>query len=335
MTDNPFDRLAAHGRLADAHRDRGGRRRARRLSRRLLRRSAASTRSGSSSACRPPTAPSTSRRAPRRSSSTRSTSVTTRSRACSARRPRPTSEVDKFLSCDVGARARRRPRARRVRLVRGDACATESSSGTTWASCSTSRDLGEASRAGEPRLGFQGVARSRGRQSRVTDSVRAHTHSRRVVTDRVRYRTFMFDSARWDGFEFRDDDIVISTSPKCGTTWTQMLCALLIFQDSALRPSALSQISPWLDQQTRKLDTVLATLDAQQHRRFIKTHTPFDGLPLDDRVTYLCVGRDPRDVFLSMDHHWANMDMDAVRQRTRRRRRQRRRRGAPVADRRW
>ena len=58
---------------------------------------------------------------------------------------------------------------------------------------------------------------------------------------------------------------------------------------------------------------MLATLDAQQHRRFIKTHTPFDGLPVDDRVTYLCVGRDPRDVFVSMDHHWANMDLDAVR----------------------
>ena len=132
------------------------------------------------------------------------------------------------------------------------------------------------------------------------------------MTDRVRYRTFMFDNARWEGFEFRDDDIVISTSPKCGTTWTQMLCALLIFQDSHF-PRPLSHISPWLDQQTRRLDTVFATLEAQRHRRFIKTHTPFDGLPIDDRVTYLCVGRDPRDVFVSMDHHWANMDMDAVR----------------------
>ncbi len=131
------------------------------------------------------------------------------------------------------------------------------------------------------------------------------------MTDRVRYRTFMFDNTRWDDFEFRADDIVISSSPKCGTTWTQMLCALLIFQDSHFaRP--LTEISPWLDQQTGKLDTVLATLEAQQHRRFIKTHTPLDGLPIDDRVTYLCVGRDPRDVFVSMDHHWTNMDMDAV-----------------------
>jgi aryl sulfotransferase len=132
------------------------------------------------------------------------------------------------------------------------------------------------------------------------------------VTGRVHYRTFMFDSARWDGFQFRDGDIVVSTSPKCGTTWAQMLCALLIFQDAQFdRP--LSEISPWLDQQLRPLDTVVALLEAQQHRRFIKTHTPLDGLPHDERVTYLCVGRDPRDVFLSMDHHWTNMDMEVVR----------------------
>ena len=121
----------------------------------------------------------------------------------------------------------------------------------------------------------------------------------------------MFDSARWDEFRFRADDIVISSAPKCGTTWTQMLCALLVFQDSHFdRP--LSEISPWLDQSTGKLDTVLATLDAQEHRRFIKTHTPFDGLPFDERVTYLCVARDPRDVFVSMDHHAANLDLGAA-----------------------
>ena len=132
------------------------------------------------------------------------------------------------------------------------------------------------------------------------------------MTGRVHYRTFMFDSARWDGFQFRDGDIIVSTSPKCGTTWAQMLCALLIFGDARFdRP--LSEISPWLDQQLHPLDTVVARLDAQDHRRFIKTHTPLDGLPFDERVTYLCIGRDPRDVFLSMDHHWSNLDMDVVR----------------------
>jgi hypothetical protein len=127
--------------------------------------------------------------------------------------------------------------------------------------------------------------------------------------DRRRYRNFVYDSARWDAFEFRDDDIVISTPAKCGTTWMQMLCALLLFRTPDL-PAPLADLTPWLDMQTRPLDDVLSQLDAQRHRRFIKTHTPLDGLPFDRRVTYLHVCRDPRDVALSWDNHMANMDLD-------------------------
>jgi aryl sulfotransferase len=126
-----------------------------------------------------------------------------------------------------------------------------------------------------------------------------------------RYRSLVFDSARWEGFVFRPGDIVISTPPKCGTTWTQMICALLVFQTTEFETS-LDRISPWLDMQTRDIASVRADLEAQTHRRFIKTHTPFDALPFDADVTYICVGRDPRDVFRSYDHHMANMDLMAV-----------------------
>lgn len=125
----------------------------------------------------------------------------------------------------------------------------------------------------------------------------------------VRYRNVVFDSGRWADFEFRDDDIVLSTPPKCGTTLTQMICALLILQDPA-RITSIDEFSPWLDMQTRPRDEVFARLAAQEHRRVIKTHTPLDGLPWDDRVTYICVARDPRDVALSWDNHWANLDID-------------------------
>lgn len=123
----------------------------------------------------------------------------------------------------------------------------------------------------------------------------------------VRYRTLLFDSARWDGFVFRPGDIVISTPPKSGTTWMQMICALLIFQTPRLG-GPLGLISPWLDMLTRPLDAVRAQLDGQDHRRFIKSHTPLDGLPFDERVTYICVGRDPRDAALSFGNHMANLD---------------------------
>jgi hypothetical protein len=124
---------------------------------------------------------------------------------------------------------------------------------------------------------------------------------------RTRYRSIIADSRRWDGFAFRTGDIVISTPPKCGTTWTQMLCALLIFDGPAF-PAPLEKVSPWLDNCIRPLTEVTAALAAQTHRRFIKTHTPLDGLPLHPDATYLVVGRDPRDVAISMEHHVANMD---------------------------
>jgi hypothetical protein len=128
---------------------------------------------------------------------------------------------------------------------------------------------------------------------------------------RRRYRNLIMDSRRWDGFRFRDDDIVIATPSKCGTTWMQMMCALVLFQDPEL-PAPLTRLSPWLDVQTESVDSVFAELEAQTHRRFIKTHTPFDGIPHDSRVTYIAVGRDPRDVALSWDNHFSNMKLDVI-----------------------
>lgn len=50
------------------------------------------------------------------------------------------------------------------------------------------------------------------------------------------------------------------------------------------------------------LDLVMARIEAQQHRRFVKTHTPLDGVPLDPRATYIVVGRHPLDTAVSRGH---------------------------------
>jgi hypothetical protein len=130
------------------------------------------------------------------------------------------------------------------------------------------------------------------------------------VTPR-RYRTWLADSARWDGFAFRDGDIVISAPSKCGTTWLQMICALLVLQTPEL-PRPLTELSPWLDIRTGRIADVVAALEAQPHRRFIKTHTPLDGLPFDERVTYVCAARDPRDAAISQENHLATMNRDVL-----------------------
>jgi hypothetical protein len=52
----------------------------------------------------------------------------------------------------------------------------------------------------------------------------------RVSTVPIRYQSAEEDSARWSGFPFREGDIVISARSKSGTTWMQMICALLVFR---------------------------------------------------------------------------------------------------------
>lgn len=128
-----------------------------------------------------------------------------------------------------------------------------------------------------------------------------------VTTPPVRYVSADEDSGRWLDFDFRDDDIVISTRSKSGTTWVQMICALLVFQTPDL-PRPLSELSPWLDWLIRPQEQLLADLAAQSHRRFIKTHTPLDGLPRDDRVTYIVVARHPLDAAASLYHQGLNID---------------------------
>lgn len=123
----------------------------------------------------------------------------------------------------------------------------------------------------------------------------------------VRYRSGDEDSARWRDFPFRPGDIVISTRSKSGTTWVQMICALLILQEPEL-PEPLGRLSPWLDWTGAPVQEVYARLAAQDQRRVIKTHTPLDGIPLDDGATYIVVARHPLDMAVSLYHQGDNID---------------------------
>ena len=131
------------------------------------------------------------------------------------------------------------------------------------------------------------------------------------------YRTWGFDSRRWDGFVPRDGDIVIATYPKCGTTWMQRIVGLLVFQDPA--PVAVMDVSVWIDRRFGATPAeALARVEAQTHRRFLKSHLPADGLPLHDEVRYIHVARDGREVCLSFHNHissytpWMLEQLDAA-----------------------
>ncbi len=138
-----------------------------------------------------------------------------------------------------------------------------------------------------------------------------HVYRGSVTNQPIRYRSGDEDSARWLDFDFRHDDIVISTRSKSGTTWVQMICALLIFQTPDL-PRPLPELSPWLDWLVLPKDELFADLDAQSHRRFIKTHTPLDGLPIDDRVMFIVGARHPLDAAVSLYHQSRNIDRKRI-----------------------
>jgi hypothetical protein len=127
----------------------------------------------------------------------------------------------------------------------------------------------------------------------------------------VRYRSPDEDSERWRSFERRDGDIVISTRSKHGTTWMQMICALLVFQTPQL-PAPLGELSPWIDWLVVPWEEMAASLGAQDHRRFVKTHTPLDGVPIDLGVSYIVVARHPLDAAVSLYHQGMNLDRGRI-----------------------
>ena len=121
-----------------------------------------------------------------------------------------------------------------------------------------------------------------------------------------RYGGKIADPSRWQSFEPRAGDVVVSTPPKSGTTWTQGILALLMSGDPGV-DAALSRKAPWLDVTSAEQDALVAGLNAQSGRRQVKTHTPLDGIPYWPDLRYITVFRHPIDVHFSFRNHVANM----------------------------
>ena len=110
-----------------------------------------------------------------------------------------------------------------------------------------------------------------------------------------------FDSTVWNDFQFRDDDIIISTYLKSGTTWVQQIVSQLVFMGAEDIPVA--ELSPWMDLRIPPAPVKHQMVEAQLHRRFLKTHLPVDALVFSPKAKYIYVGRDGRDVLWSSYNH--------------------------------
>ena len=125
------------------------------------------------------------------------------------------------------------------------------------------------------------------------------------------YRSAFFDNSRWARFEPRPDDIFVCTPPKCGTTWTQTIVHSLLWPRGD-GPRPVMTVSPWLEAEFNPEGEMMARLEAQAHRRSLKSHTPADGIPFFDDARYIFVGRDGRDAFMSLCNHLEIMKREMV-----------------------
>ncbi len=112
-----------------------------------------------------------------------------------------------------------------------------------------------------------------------------------------------FDSTIWNDFQFRDDDIIIASYAKSGTTWLQQIVSQLLF--NGVEDLEVTEMSPWLDLRVPPKDIKLPLIEAQTHRRSIKTHLPVDALVFSPQAKYLYIARDGRDVVWSLYNHHA------------------------------
>jgi len=138
-------------------------------------------------------------------------------------------------------------------------------------------------------------------------------------------RCFTRDEKEISELAVRDDDVWISSFPKCGTTWTQEMVWNIInnLDFKAAKAKSLEERVPFLES-TALLETRLMGKEQEAvagtgqinsfqlvnnlaSPRVIKTHLSIDMLPkevLAKKVKLIYVCRNPRDAMVSYHNHW-------------------------------
>ena len=122
-------------------------------------------------------------------------------------------------------------------------------------------------------------------------------------------RDYLSNSLVWKEFltqgGFVSGDIIVADPFKAGTTWVQRIVQQIL-DNGAEHRARLSDTSPWLDSSFGDHAQMLYLLQEQRkggQRRIIKSHMPADALPIASEARYLFVGRNGKDLGISLHNY--------------------------------
>jgi aryl sulfotransferase len=130
-----------------------------------------------------------------------------------------------------------------------------------------------------------------------------------MTTKRREVRTRIMDSTRWNDVKPRAHDIVVASWGKSGTTLTVQMVSQLVSNGAA----GVGVKAPWVEALPfAPREKMLAAVESLPDPRLLKTHLPFDALVFSERVRYLYVARDPRDVVWSAYNHHVSLTASSI-----------------------
>lgn len=105
------------------------------------------------------------------------------------------------------------------------------------------------------------------------------------------------------------EDVILSTYPKCGTTWAQFIIWGIV-NDGQVPPDVnlmMFKEFPFLEMAGVK------ALEGKTSPRLIKMHVPYRLIPKSTKAKYICVMRNPFDCCTSYYNHLNEIDAKLVR----------------------